>query len=366
MRPVASGRWTLPTVLSTALLVAGLMMPAAAETVTVSADIKEPARNLELLDLAGQPLTELSLRDGLASAFETRVTDTNQDPQGSYRVDATMTNLHRVTDTGHSAEDQIPSSAVDLDFARSPRVAEPLVDLRPTGTLSSTQAITCDAVATTLSLTGTLLDLTSSDPICGLLDDLFTTLSLSDGVHVTGATLDNVLVETVDLSDLAIDALPLVARTGDPGTFTNPNCASGIGAPFCEGTSPTVLQTLRNDAAGTIDAQLRSHLEAQLPAAGEIVTEIVQALQASGADLTDGGGSVVGTVSDLGDALGEYDDADQLALVQEFIDIAWDQPELADLAHLSGRTSTRPTLMVDTSNAAGGHYEGTLTVTLIE
>lgn len=98
-----------------------------------------------------------------------------------------------------------------------------------------------------------------------------------------------------------------MARTGDPGTFTNPNCASGIGAPFCDGTSPTVLQTLRNDAAATIDGQLRSHLEAQLPAASEIVTEIVQALQASGADLTDGGGSV-----------------------------------------------------------AGGHYEGTLTVTLIE
>lgn len=42
MRPVPSGRWTLPAALSTALLVAGLMMPAAAETATVSTDIKRP------------------------------------------------------------------------------------------------------------------------------------------------------------------------------------------------------------------------------------------------------------------------------------------------------------------------------------
>lgn len=361
-------------VLAAALVATGgLALSASADShdPTVTTEVKEPDRNLEVLDLTGQQLDELALRDGQPEAFETRVTDTHQDPNNNYQVDATMNNLHRVTTDGHSADDVIPSSAIDLDFARQPRVVDPIVDLDPTATLGTVDPISCNLVSETLNLTGTLTELVSSDPICGLLDDLFGALNLSlsgdDGVTFADATLDNVLIEAIDLSDLPIDTLPLAARTGEPGSFTEPECASGIGATFCSNGGATALQTMVVDShADPLDSALESELVAQLPSETETVTNIVQAMQSSNDDLIDESDNVVGTVGDLGDAIAEYSESEQTTLVTDLIDFSWDTDTLGvdNLTHFSGRNSTRPTLTVDTGDAPGGEYEGTLTVTL--
>lgn len=377
-------RTVLAGTLAGLLTVSGLAI--AAETI-VSTTTTEPSRQLEVLDLSGAPLTELKLRHGIPRPFEVRVTDVDQDPGRSFSVDATMNNLH-LFDGSDWSGDHIASEHVDLSFSTNPLAAAGLeVDLSPELLLSTVDSVSCSAVATLRGLSLSSLTALLTDPLCSLLADLhgINLLSLNaltnllaadlafDDVAIVGAILD-----AIDLDGLALAALPLVPGHGTPGSFDVPECATGIGAPFCSATTPTVRQTLRGDSAGVLSTSLADLLDAALgeldlvsaTGAGAVasIDDVLAALLASSEPLTDGGGNPLGsTVAQFGQALASYSTANQLAIIDSLLASTLAQLDLDALLHLTGRYSSYPALAVDTTTApVGGEYQGTLTVTLVE
>lgn len=384
-RPRRRSRAVTATTLAMLLAVSGL---AVADETLVSTSATDPGRQLQVLDLQGDDLEELRLRNGIARPFEVRVLDTDQDPGNDFTVDATMNNLHLVDGDGYSS-DNLSSEHVTLSFATNPLAVSGLaVDLSPDVFLSA-EALSCDTVGGLLGLD--LLSITAllTDPLCSLLADLHDLDLLSplsdllqadlefDEVEVVGAILD-----AIDLDGLALPALPLVPGTGTAGAFDTADCSTGIGADFageCDGTPPTVRQTLRGDAA---TEDLSSELEARLQEAidgldlisvdgsGALASldDVLTALNTSDVPLTDGDGvSLDRTVAAFGQALGEYSEADQLLIIEDLLVAVLGELSLDDLLHLTGTYRSYPALTVDTATAPrGGEYEGTLTVTLVE
>jgi hypothetical protein len=363
----------------TGVLVLGLSTLAAASETTVSTETREPGRQLEVLDLGGAPLEELRLRHRRPEPFEVRVTDTDQDPGSGFTVDTTMNNLHLIDGEGHSADHAIASEHVELSFPGNPLAAAGLsVDLEPRYLLSTTQDIDCSTVGSLLGLD--LTDLLAGDPLCSLLADLHDVglggLTDDHKMAFAGVELIGALLDAIDLDGLDLPALPLVPGHGDAGAYTDPNCSTGIGAAFCEGTTATARQALRGEAAtdlaAELEALLQDHLDATAPLVGDdglvSVADVLAALTTSDVPLVDEGGAALGdTVASFGHALQEYDTADQVELLNDLLAAALQDLGLDDLLHLTGRYSSYPALTVDTDGATvGGEYEGTLTVTLIE
>lgn len=372
-RAIPRARLIVLVAVSAVLAVSGLAVSAAdADDATVSAETDDPSRELQLLDLTGEPLQRLELRDGVPRGFETRVIDRDQSYENDFQVSSKLNNLHRVDDAGNLiADDFIPSGNVDLGYATNPAGALGMeIGADVTTGLSSTP-ISCNEVEgllSSFSLTG--------DPICNLIGDLLgiadsSLLDSSDTVEFAGVDLPMAL-DNVAIDDLDLPQLPLIPREGDTGAYTNPDCSDGI-ATFCSGTSPTKLHTLRGNPNTELDATLEDRLKS---AAGDgdlvgangpvTVSEVLSAMRESTTALVDSSGTQVGTVDELADALGQYDSAEQANLVNGLLDATLDSVGLADLARLQGTHRSFPSLTVDTGGAVGGNYEGTLTVTLIQ
>lgn len=370
-------RRTLVVTALAALLVLGLSSLVAASETTVSTQAVEPGRQLEVLDLAGNDLEHLRLRDGRPQPFEVRVTDTDQGRDDDFTVATTMNNLHLVDGEGHDAERSIASEHVELSFPGNPLAALGVhADLEPRYLLGTAAPVTCSAVDSLLVLGGTLL---GDDPLCELLASLHD-LSLVDDLDGEALAFDGVevvreLLEDIDLDSLDLPALPLVPGHGTAGAYEDPDCGSGIGSAFCDGTTPTVRQALRADANDQLVQALEDLL---LDAVGDgelvgpdgllAVEDVLAALKDSDEPLVDGDGDDLGdTVASFGDALVLYDADDQIELINGLLEGALRELALDDLLHVTGRYSSYPALTVDTGSApAGGAYEGTLTVTLIE
>lgn len=372
-RAIPRARLIALVALSAVLAVSGLAVSAAdADDATVSAETDDPSRELQLLDLTGEPLQRLELRDGVPRGFETRVIDRDQSYENDFQVSSKLNNLHRVDDAGALiADDFIPSGNVDLGYATNPAGALGMeIGADVTTGLSSTP-ISCNDVEgllSSFSLTG--------DPICNLIGDLLgladlSLLDSSDTIVFSGVDLPMAL-DHVAIDDLDLPQLPLIPREGDTGAYTTPDCSDGI-ATFCSGTSPTKLHTLRGNPNSELDATLEDRLKS---AAGDgdlvgadgpvTVNEVLSAMRESTTALVDSSGSQVGTVDELADALGQYDSAEQANLVNGLLDATLDSVGLADLARLQGTHRSFPSLTVDTGGAVGGNYEGTITVTLIQ
>lgn len=359
--------------LSAVLAVSGLAVSVAdADDATVSAETDDPSRELQLLDLTGEPLERLELRDGVPRGFETRVIDRDQSHENDFQVSSKLNNLHRRNDAGDLvADDFIPSGNVDLGYATNPAGALGMEIGADVTTDLSSQPISCNDVEgllSSFSLTG--------DPVCDLIGDLLgiADLSLLDGddtIEFSGVDLPMAL-DGVAIDDLDLPQLPLIPSEGDTGAYTNPDCSDGI-ATFCSGTSPTQLHTLRGNPNTELDAAITDRLKS---AAGDgdlvgadgpvTVSEVLTAMRESTTALVDSGGSQVGTVDELADALGQYDSTEQANLVNGLLAATLDSVGLSDIARLQGTHRSFPSLEVDTGDAIGGNYEGTITVTLIQ
>lgn len=361
---------------TTATLLLGLSSLAVASETTVSTAATEPGRQLEVLDLTGEPLNELHLRDGRPQPFEVRVTDTDQAPDNDFTVDTTMNNLHLVSGDGHDGTQAIASEHVELSFPGNPLAAAGVhVDLEPRYLVGSTQDIACSTVDGLLTLDSLL-----GDPLCELLADLHEVdvlgLTTDDTMAFDGVALVGDLIDAIDLDDLDLPALPLVPGHGTAGVYDTPECSTGIGSDFCGPTTPTTRQALNGAANDTLTAELESLLQDQLSATDPLVgpdglvsvEDVLGALTASDEPLVDSAGDPLGdTVATFGQALGEYDSADQVTLINDLLQATLQDLGLGDLLHLTGRYSSYPALTVDTDSATtSGEYEGTLTVTLIE
>jgi hypothetical protein len=351
------------------------------EDAYVVTGLAEPDRNLDLLDLVGDPLQTVALRHGQATPFQVRVTDTSIDllhADAPFQVQATMNNLYRVLefDDGRpvvdSEGDRITSDKIELGYALSNALGarDVLADLNPRYLVGAVGGITCDDVAAALGTTVAAL-LSAGDPICGLLLDLTTGLPLvgaDEELTVAGVEVATVLTLTEDLLDAAwaaVDGLPMGLTTPDTGTFDNPNCTTGLGAgdSRCTGSVPTALRMLQGQPlslAALLDQVSQLVGDVVTLVGGEdaaaLVDEVIAALNAAGGD-----------AADLAAALESYTPEQRVDLINALLDdIALASPlELGDLL-LSGQYRSLPTLKVDTTGAPGGQYAGTLTVSLFE
>jgi hypothetical protein len=355
------------------LAAAGLTLPAAeADDATVSAETDDPSRELRLLDLTGEPLEELELRDGVPQGFETRVVDREQDPGNDFDVESTLNNLHRRDADGNLvADDLIASENVDLGYATDPAGARSMaVGADVTTALASAEPISCQDVNDLLGV------LVADDPICNLISDLLGinlgSLTSSDTIEFSGVDLAMAL-DPVAIDDLPLADLPLVPGEGDTGPYTEPECNLGIASSFCDGDNPTKLNTLQSSPNGTLASEIESRL-IDAATGGDLVgtdgpvtvDDVLSAMRNSNQSLLDANGNAVGGVGELADAIGQYDAGEQVTLVNNLLAATLDQVGAGDLARLQGTHRSFPSLTVTTGGATGGSYQGTLTVTLIE
>lgn len=372
-RAVPRTRLVALVALSAVLAVSGLAVSVAdADDATVSAETDDPSRELQLLDLTGEPLQRLELRDGVPRGFETRVIDRDQSHQNDFQVDSKLNNLHRRADDGTLVEDDfIPSENVDLGYATNPAGALNMQIGADVTTALSSQPISCQDVNDLLSVD------VLNDPICNLLVDLLDGVDLignltsDDTIEFSGVALPMPL-DGVAIDDLDLPQLPLIPGEGDTGPYTFRDCTDGIAAKFCDGDA-TILRTLQGNPNDTLATEIESRL-INAAESGDIVgsngplavSDVLSAMRDSNKQLKDNAGNNVGLVSELADAIGNYDSADQVTLINDLMAATLDQVALSDLARLQGTHRSFPSLTVDTAGAVGGSYEGTLTVTLIQ
>jgi hypothetical protein len=341
------------------------------ESATVSTSTVTPDRYLDLLDVVGEDLTNVALRNGRATPFQVRVSDSYIDllhNDAPFWVQATMNNLYRVTDPeagnlGIDVEgDRIESQHIDLGYvANSPLGARGvLADVNPRVLLeSAVGSITCGEIGSALPVVGVVLDAAT----CLLID-------AGGGTDIGELEVVTTLAEEL-LDDVwaAVEDLPLALDNPDSGAFTSPNCSSGLGQGDSRclasiPTSHTVLQgtPLTVEALLAIVSGLVGDITDLVGAedAAALVDEILAALVAAG-----GNTALVGDV--LGDALADLDVAQQLEVIADLFAVVGVNPlDLGELL-LSGQYRSLPTLKVDTGTAPeAGQYAGTLTVTLFE
>lgn len=369
MTPFRLSRLTSVMTLASLFIVAlsGLVLAQTTET-TITTETRARSRQLDVLDLAGQPLQSMSLQSGLASPFQVRVTDRDIVPtalDADFRVQATMNHLYKVVgeSAGQPVVDQgvkIASDKIAVSYATDPLGASDIVgDLLSRYLLSTDGAVTCTKVAGLLALDATQQ---LTDPICGLLD----TLGLSGtGLTFADVPLTGDLVTGIDLGGLGLSELPLAISGGtDTGVFTQANCASGLGAgdPSCTGQAGTPKVFLRGDRSDSLalDSLLQSAVDAVVDIVGATgvatESEVIAALYAAG-----------GNVREFGQTLEQYTVTDQVTLINGLLAGVVADLGVGDLAYLAGRYRGLPMLTVDAADAPeAGQYAGTLTVTLIE
>lgn len=331
---------------------------ATAQTATeVRTAVQASSRQLSVSDLAGAPLTHLSLEPGRAAPFAVRVTDTGMAPS-DFQVDVVMNHLYREGAEGPDAAHAIPSSEVSLGHAAIPLDAVgALLDLSPTHLVSSAiGAIDCAAVTASLGLTPAEV---VTDPVCTLVDGLLGGAAVTvEDVPLTGTSLRD-----VDLSALDPSLLPISLSAADlgAGRFTHPACHTGIGAAdaSCDvgpgTTSHTVIRG--RPLTGALTGALATVVDDAVgTAAPEAVTAVVQALQAASS----------AEVQRLGNRLAGYSAADQATLVEDLLEVTTGTLGVDDLDAVTGTWVSFPTLQVDPTSAAEGSYAGTMTLTLIE
>jgi hypothetical protein len=345
----------------------------AEDDATVSTFAALPDRNLDLLDVTGEPLETVALRHNRATPVQVRVTDQSidlLDGDAPFWVEATMNNLYLVDGEGHDFETSIPSDHITLGYATNALGARDLLtDINPRLVIGAVDGITCDDVAAALGVdTSSLLNLLDPDPICSLVSDV-DLLDGRDSLTVAGVELESSVALTEALLDAvwsAVDGLPMALTAPGSGAFATPNCEDGIGAGdgTCSGrgTALTVLDGKPMSVAALRDLIITLLGDITALVGGEdavaLIDDVLTALQDAGGD-----------AALLADALTEYPTVnDQIALIDGLLDTIDLAPnlELGDVL-LGGQYRSLPTLKVDTGAATdGGQYAGTLTVTLFE
>lgn len=310
-------------------------------------------RQLQLLDLAGNPLTDLSLRPGAPAPFRVRVVDTGvgalTDPKTAFSVSATLNNLYA---DGAPSGAFIPSGDVRVSFPASGAVDA-------VGSLTAVPRVV---------LYGTLGGCTDPTGLLGVVTDLLQATrlctALNDGVVLDG--LEVLSSTTTALNSVADVPFALAGQTG--GAFTAADFVNGIGRTDTRGTGTgTAVPLLSGTPSLTSLVDELNALEAQVAA--------LPVLSSTGVGSKVSVSAVVGSLLTSPDAelatLGSALSALLPSQVQTLLSIVTGVVQdigLGDITSTTGSYSAVPVLTATptTAPAAGGTYSGTMTVTLVQ
>ena len=305
-------------------------LPASAQTSPVDVLLENPGgtRVLHVENLDGTRLEALDFGTSRSLPFRVRVVDDAFDRE-DFAVDATMTNLYRLDETG----------AVDDSLAH---IASAKVTL---GSASAPGALDVKAVIQPVLDTVTTL----TDPvICNLLG--FTPLNLLDGCTIHGTDVLGQVTELVATPELLaqLPKLPLVPQAVETGSFEHAEYGAGVGAGRgpAGAADPTALQVLGGDASpvdlSALTTLANSRPDVDLIDAGALLGELGQTLP----------------VSTLLPA--------QLATLLASTTATVQALSLDDILSQTGTYLSLPTLNVDDAGAAPGDYKGTLVITALQ
>lgn len=323
------------------------------------------SRQLQLFDLAGNPLTALDLRAGVPAPFRVNVTDTGigqlTSATAGFTVSATMNNLYAA---GSPTGVFIRSADVAVGFpAAGAKDVTGSLAVLPRTVLNGAIAgcTTVGGVLTPPAIAG-LTGLTAAQvgTLCGALG--------TTGVTVTN--LPVVAAATQTLNNLTDVALSLGGQSS--GAFTNADYANGIGARDTRGagapagtprtlltgvpTISTALQTLLNGVQATVQA-----LPVVSPTGAGAQTSVNDVV----GQMLAPANSAFGLAA-LGSALAGLTPAQATAVLSTLTGTV-QSLGLGDITSLTGGYNSYPVLTATPSSApAAGTYRGTLTVTLVQ
>lgn len=348
-------------VIVAAAAVAPAFADSASTTVTMAAS-GGGTRQLDLLDLAGQPLTNLSLMPGTPQAFRVRVTD-NQigDLTTGFHVSATMSNMYRSDGAGgYVWADKVRSSDIAMSYATNPFSALGLsYDALPKVSLSGALPSCPDLVLDGLSLT----TLTNAG-LCSIVGTVAgVSYSLPSPV-VVQSTLDTVVSGAI--------RAPYDLTGNESGNFPTADFSTGIGLQAAPHDSTYVAGTPgtpRSVMVGTFTGV--SNLLSDINAAVAAASSGLAPVSATGTGAYASVSSVVSGLmtqgqSALANALSQLTAADQ-ATVLGGLTATLVTPTVSQLTKEIGTYNAFPALTVNPPAATpGGTYKGTLTVTMVQ
>lgn len=337
-------------------------VPAFAGT-TVTLTAGTGTRQLAVLDLTGNPLTNLTLKPGVPQPFRVRVTDSSvTNFTQNFSVSAVMNNLYLEQGSGsYNYSTKIPSSDLSISY--------------PTDPLSASGVSFADlpqvAVSGTLPTCATLVTagiLSSSEIAPG--GDAVSLCTLLDGtapLAVTGVnSLASPLATTVYPALTNLANLPFALSGNQSGAFTNADYQNGIGAsdPAGGGAAGTALlmmqgvpgmtTALSNEVAsaiGTLPATLTSATGSGSQTA---LNDLMSALSTSS------------TYSSLASALSQLSASEEVGVLN-YLTGALVPPVLTNVLNETGTYNAFPELSVNpTGSVPAGTYQGTLTITLVQ
>jgi hypothetical protein len=326
-------------------------------------------RQLKVLDLAGAPLSALSLQPSVPQAFHVAVSDAAVgDLTQGFTVNAVMNNLYAANGGGytttHAAGTYVPSSAVTVNMPATGALSVfgAGLDALPDVVAAAGQTIpSCTTLATQTGLADIL---TTATALCGLTGPLVNPLTLSQAVTAV-SSITKSLANIDDLTKVPFALSDTVPVGG--GAFSNADYTSGIGAADTTGASGAPAPTSYTLLKG-------------LPVAS--LTNIISALGLpSGLPLVsvDGTGAFT-TVAAFESALQATGDATLQALVTDLAPLTGDQQAqvlnnltgtlsttLSNLSNELGTYNSFPTLTVaPPAGTPAATYSGTLTVTMVQ
>ncbi|MBC7679752.1 MAG: hypothetical protein H7233_12310 [Pseudorhodobacter sp.] len=313
------------------------------------------SRQLSLLDLAGAPLTTLALRPGVPSPFRVRVQDTgvNQltSANSGFTVNSVLNNLYL---DGDKTKAFIPSADVALGFpAGGAQNATGSLAALPRTVLSGSLAA-CTSLVTTVASIATLNLFSGAGlSLCN---------ALGAGLVVPATTVLTTTEKT--LTNLA--AVPFTLAGQQSGAYSVADTTTGIGAASSGGISGTKITML------TGVPNISTALATQLSALTAQVTAVTTTVSPTGAGAQTDLSTVLGTLltvpatAQLASALMGLT-PQQASDVLNLLSSAVQPLGLGDITSVAGTYNSFPVLTATpTTNPAGGSYQGTLTVTLVQ
>lgn len=336
-------------------------VPAFAGT-TVTLTAGTGTRQLAVLDLTGNPLTNLTLKPGVPQPFRVRVTDSSiTNFTQNFSVSAVMNNLYLQNGSTYNYSTKIPSSDLSISYPTDPLSASgvsfaDLPQVAVSGTLP-----TCATLVTAGILTSSQIAAGGvAVPLCTLVDGA-TALTVS-GVD----SLASPLATTVYPALTNLANLPFALSGNQSGAFTNADYQNGIGAsdPAGGGAAGTALlmmqgvpgmtTALSNEVAsaiGTLPATLTSATGSGSQTA---LNDLMSALSTSS------------TYSSLASALSQLSASEEVGVLN-YLTGALVPPVLTNVLNETGTYNAFPELSVNpTGSVPAGTYQGTLTITLVQ
>lgn len=352
-------RLALGLVLLASLTTAAL----AQENVQLNLQLSEGTRSVEVTDLAGDPLEDLTLAAGQPASYRVTVTDSDYLTDEGFTVLAENGNLYQVTAAGPPVAVDYDTLIASEDVTLAPGIASPVdvaVDLLPIFEL--VDVLVGDLAACTTALQGIGLSAEDVTEVAGVCT-AFIAAAEDVGDPLEGIAIPGDLLDSLDLTGLLDDLLGLA--TGATGSFDNPSFRYGIGAadPAAALGEETMITVLSSTPPTELIGDLLAAVQAAIGFAGtEAVTDIVSpaaVLQA----LVNTGNATAGT---LAAAVGELSTAGQTAVLNALFEIGLGDLDLGVLQNLTGSYSATPSLtVVPDPGTPAGSYAGTHTITIV-